>query len=56
MGIRLVTDSTAALPAELAEQWGITVVPLYVNFYNVSGSATTIETLVDGIDIGRILS
>ena len=43
MAIRIVTDSTADLPAEVAEQLGITVVPLNVHFGE--------ETLLDGIDI-----
>ena len=32
MSVAIVTDSTSDLPQELAEQFGITVVPLYVNF------------------------
>ena len=43
MAIRIVTDSTADLPAEVAEQLGITVVPLNVHFGE--------ETFLDGIDI-----
>ncbi len=43
MAIRIVTDSTADLPAETAEQLGITVIPLNVHFGE--------ETLLDGIDI-----
>ena len=30
--IRVVTDSTCDIPAQLAEEWGISVVPCYVNF------------------------
>ncbi|MDK2821765.1 MAG: fatty acid kinase fatty acid binding subunit [Clostridia bacterium] len=41
--IRLVTDSTADLPQELVERYGITVVPLKVNFGE--------ETYRDGIDM-----
>ncbi|MEE9261502.1 MAG: DegV family protein [Dehalococcoidia bacterium] len=56
MTIRLVTDSTADLPPELAEKWNIKVVPLYVNFGQEEGDATpetgAIETLRDGVDIG----
>ena len=43
MSIRIVTDSTADLPPELAESLGITVVPLFVNFGD--------EQLRDGVDI-----
>ncbi|GAI22820.1 unnamed protein product [marine sediment metagenome] len=32
MAIKVVTDSGADLPAQLAEELGITVVPLYVRF------------------------
>ena len=32
MTIKIVTDSTADLPPALAEELGITVVPLYVRF------------------------
>ncbi|MDP3062045.1 MAG: DegV family protein [Chloroflexota bacterium] len=32
MAVRVVTDSTADLPPEMAKQWGITVVPLNVHF------------------------
>ncbi len=32
MTVKIVTDSSADLPAELAEELGITVVPLYVRF------------------------
>lgn len=42
--VKLVTDSTADLPPEMAREHGITVVPLQVIF----GS----ESLRDGIDIG----
>ncbi len=43
MAIRIVTDSTADLPAEVAEQLGITVIPLNVHFGE--------ETFLDGVDI-----
>ena len=43
MAIRIVTDSTADLPAEVAEHLGITVVPLNVHFGE--------ETFLDGVDI-----
>lgn len=32
MGVRIVTDSTADLPAEVREEYGIEMVPLYVHF------------------------
>ena len=32
MAIKIVTDSTADLPSELAQELGITVVPIYVRF------------------------
>jgi DegV family protein with EDD domain len=41
--VRIVTDSTADLPRELIERYGITVVPLSVLFGD--------EELLDGIDI-----
>jgi len=34
MGVKIVTDSSADLPAQLVEELGITVVPLYVRFGN----------------------
>ena len=43
MAVKIVTDSTADIPPELARKLGITVVPLYVHF----GS----EAFKDGIDI-----
>ena len=43
MAIKIVTDSTADLPPEVAEQLGITVVPLNVHFGE--------ETFLDGVDI-----
>ena len=43
MAIRIVTDSTADLPPEIAEQLGITVIPLNVHFGE--------ETFLDGVDI-----
>jgi DegV family protein with EDD domain len=45
MKIKIVTDSTADLPRELAEDLGITVVPLYVRFGN--------ETYRDRVDISE---
>jgi DegV family protein with EDD domain len=48
MTIRIVTDSTSDISQEAARQWGITVVPAYVNFTSNSGA---VETLKDGLDI-----
>ncbi len=45
MTIRVVTDSTCDLPAEVVEAHGIAVVPLYINI----GS----ESYLDGVDITR---
>lgn len=44
MAVKLVTDSTCDLPRELAEQWGLTVIPCNVHFDD--------EVYKDGIDIG----
>ncbi len=44
MAIKLITDSTCDLPQEVANQWGITVVPCYVHFNE--------EIYKDGIDLG----
>ena len=41
--IKIVTDSTSDMPADLAQKLNIKVVPLYVNFEN--------ESFVDGRDI-----
>ena len=43
MAVRVVTDSTADLPAELARELDVTVVPLNVHFGQ--------ETFLDGIDL-----
>ena len=43
MTVRVVTDSTADLPPDLAAEHGITVVPLNLHFGQ--------ETYLDGIDI-----
>jgi len=43
MAVRVVTDSTADLPAELAAELGITVVPLHIHFGE--------ETFQDGVTI-----
>ena len=44
MTVRIVTESTSDLPQELAEELGITVVPLNVHF--------DMDTYRDGVDIG----
>ncbi len=44
MAIKVVTDSTCDLPQEVAEQWGITVVPCTVVFDD--------QLYKDGIDMG----
>lgn len=43
MTVKIVTDSTADLPPQLAERLGITVVPVYLRFGD--------EVLRDGVDI-----
>lgn len=43
MGVKIVTDSTADLPPEVAQAWGITVVPLNVHFGD--------EVFLDGVTI-----
>ena len=35
--VHVVTDSTASLPPELVERWGLTVVPLVVRFGETQG-------------------
>jgi len=45
MTIRIVTDSTCDLPAELAEQNGIGIVPCYINIGEIS--------YLDGVNITR---
>ncbi len=45
MPVRIVTDSTCDLPQSVIEQYGIVVVPLYINF----GS----EGYLDGVEITR---
>lgn len=56
MAVRLVTDSTSDLSADLANRWNVAVVPLYVNFVNKTmggsiGPVGVVETLRDGVDI-----
>lgn len=45
MSIRIVTDSTCDLPAEIIAKYGISVVPLFINVGN--------RGFLDGIDIKR---
>ena len=45
MGIKIVTDSSADIPRDLANKLGISVVPIYVRFGE--------ETYREGIDISR---
>jgi len=45
MPIRIVTDSTCDLPPELVAKYGITVVPLFINFGD--------QSYMDGVDITR---
>lgn len=45
MTIRIVTDSTGDLPEEVADQHGIGVVPIYINFDG--------ESYLDGVDLSR---
>ncbi|MCI0477126.1 MAG: DegV family protein [Anaerolineales bacterium] len=45
MAIRIVTDSTCDLPAPLAEQFCITVIPCYVNIGE--------QSFLDGVDLTR---
>ncbi|MBA7662986.1 hypothetical protein ES703_71019 [subsurface metagenome] len=45
MTVKIVTDSTADLPPQLAQQLGITVVPVYVRFGE--------KVYRDGVDIGQ---
>ena len=45
MTIRIVTDSTCDLPEEIVAEYGITVVPLYINFGD--------ESYLDGVEIPR---
>ncbi len=45
MNIRIVTDSTCDLPAEIVSQYGITVIPLHINVGE--------KTFLDGVDLSR---
>ncbi|MFO7945139.1 MAG: DegV family protein [Anaerolineales bacterium] len=46
MTIKIVTDSTCDLSDSLIEEWGITVIPLYINFKE--------DSYLDGVDITRV--
>ena len=43
MAVKIVTDSTCDIPAELAEEYGITVVPVTVRFGTTS--------FLDGVEL-----
>ena len=43
MAVKIVTDSTAALPSELVQELGITVIPQNLHFGE--------ETFLDGVDM-----
>jgi DegV family protein with EDD domain len=43
MTVKIITDSTSDMPAEVAKELGITVIPLYVHFGN--------EAYRDGVDL-----
>jgi DegV family protein with EDD domain len=45
MTIRIVTDSTCDLPDDVVARYGITVVPLYINFGT--------ESYLDGVELSR---
>ncbi len=45
MAVRIVTDSTCDLPAEVIARYGISVVPLYINVGD--------QGFLDGIDMKR---
>ncbi|MDH4209349.1 MAG: DegV family protein [Anaerolineae bacterium] len=45
MTIRIVTDSTCDLPEAVAARYGITVVPLYINFGD--------QSYLDGVELSR---
>ncbi len=44
--IKIVTDSTCDLPDEIIQEYGITVIPCYVN---ING-----ESLLDGVELSRV--
>jgi len=45
VSVKIITDSTADLPPEVAQEFGITVVPLHIHFGH--------ETYKDGVDISK---
>ena len=45
MTIRIVTDSTCDLPASVVSEYGITVIPLYINMGD--------QSYLDGVEITR---
>lgn len=45
MSIRIVTDSTCDLPAEIVQEYGITVIPMFINMNH--------QSYLDGVEISR---
>jgi DegV family protein with EDD domain len=45
MSIRIVTDSTCDLPADIVSEYAVSVVPLYINFGD--------ESYLDGVELSR---
>jgi len=45
MTVRIVTDSTCDLPAEIVNTYNISVIPCYINFQE--------RSYLDNVDIGR---
>jgi DegV family protein with EDD domain len=45
MSIKIVTDSTSDIPASFAQEYGITVIPVYINVVG--------QSFLDGIEISR---
>lgn len=58
MGIRIITDSGSDIPQEMAEKWGITVLPLTVRFDGekfLDGFTLTPDELFSRMDRGGVL-
>ena len=53
MAVKIVTDSTADLPSDLAQALGITVVPLSINFSVRRASCPSISETWAGPNICR---
>jgi len=45
MTVKIVTDSSCDLPQSVIDQYGISVIPLYINFAD--------QSFLDGVDISR---